>query len=110
MTEGPSDLGAPEKIRTPNLLIRRQPWPVRRGLSPSMSAAARPTISALTCGVRPNRSVAVRGRPRGLDGEFSMSCDIVVTTTLRRRPRSTWAERSDLSEEDDLAGRGLNIG
>src|SRR5271156_3513890 len=35
-------IGAPEGIRTPNLLIRRQPDPVRGGLSPSMAAAAGP--------------------------------------------------------------------
>jgi hypothetical protein len=36
VTEWASELGAPEGIRTPNLLIRRQPRPVRSGLSPSM--------------------------------------------------------------------------
>jgi len=36
MTESACEVCAPEGIRTPNLLIRRQPRPVRGGLSPSV--------------------------------------------------------------------------
>ncbi len=60
------------------LLLRRQPRHVRGSLSPSRSACVGRRISALTCGVSPKRSIAVRGRPLGSDAEFSMSCDIVV--------------------------------
>ena len=48
MTESVSALGAPEGIRTPNLLIRRQPRPVGGGLSSSIECCR------WTCNVLPD--------------------------------------------------------
>jgi hypothetical protein len=39
-------------------------------------------IEALTWGVSPKTSIAVRGRSRSMEGEFSMSYDIVVTLNI----------------------------
>ncbi len=68
-------LSAPEDIRTPNLLIRSQPWVCRR----ASSADAGLISLSLTYDVCPKRFAAVRGRPSSFDEEFQMSCDIVVT-------------------------------
>jgi hypothetical protein len=85
ITERASELRAPEEIRTPNLLIRRQPRPVRRGPLPSVGCRRLDPEHAASLAVlghrRSSGSIPVH---RGLTSEFWMTCDIVVIPSGNR--------------------------